>query len=394
MERIEADILVAGGGIAGLTAAARFGAEGWRVVLVEPKPPGPGEDRRTTALLMPSVAVLEAAGAWAAMAAGATALGTMRLVDAGGRERTPRRTADFTAAEIQDRPFGYNVANTDARAALIGRLETLETVTPLFGVAVSRLLTRTGEARATLSDGREITARLVIAADGRDSPVREAVGIEATRWSYGQRALVFAVTHPEPHHGVSTEIHRTGGPCTLVPMPDIGGEPSSSVVWMMPGARAEALMVADDAALGTALTAETMGLQGPLTVASPRAAWPIISQIAHAMAGERVALIAEAAHVVPPIGAQGLNMSLADIACLADLTAGAPDPGEAGLLARYQRRRWPETVGRVAGIDSLNRAAMAEARPLRDLRALGLSAIHGIAPIRHLAMRLGMGAGG
>jgi 2-octaprenyl-6-methoxyphenol hydroxylase len=286
------------------------------------------------------------------------------------------------------------VANADARRALAARLRAPQAVTVIEGAGVADLVTRSGEAFARLSDGRQVHARLVVAADGRDSPVREAAGIGATRWAYGQRALVFRVAHDMPHGNVSTEIHSTGGPCTLVPMPDHEGRPSSSVVWMTPGPRAEALMAADDARLGAALTAETMGLFGPLEVVSDRAAWPMIGQIAHRMAGERVALVAEAAHVIPPIGAQGLNMSLADIECLAALAEGAADPGEARLLAAYERRRWPETAARVAGIDVLNRAAMAEAQPVRDLRRIGLEAIHGLWPVRRLAMRLGMGAGG
>jgi 2-octaprenyl-6-methoxyphenol hydroxylase len=178
-------------------------------------------------------------------------------------------------------------------------------------------------------------------------------------------------------------------------MRDVDGRPASSVVWMVPETRADALAALDDADLGAALTAETMGLFGPLTVAGPRAVWPVIGQVAARMTGERLALVAEAAHVIPPIGAQGLNMSLADVECLARLIEGSPgcDPGGAPLLARYQMRRWPETLARVAGVDVLNRFAQAEAQPIRDLRRFGLAAIHRVTPIRHLAMRLGLGGG-
>ncbi len=150
-----------------------------------------------------------------------------------------------------------------------------------------------------------------------------------------------------------------------------GGRPCSSVVWMVPGARAAELAALDDAALGAELTAETMGLFGPLAVASPRAAWPIISQVALRLAAPRLALVAEAAHVVPPIGAQGLNMSLADIEQLARATENAPDPGARAPLTRYERQQMPAILARVAGVDVLNRAARAEAQPLRDLRGPG-----------------------
>jgi len=390
MMSTDTDILIAGGGIAGLAAAARLGADGHRVMVAEPRAPGTINDKRTTALLTPAVETLERAGAWQAMAPGATALETMRLVDAGGAVRRPRTMADFVAREMRDGPFGWNVTNMAARAALDKRLAGMPQVARR-AAAVADIVAREQDAVVRLSDGDVVSARLVIGADGRDSQVREATGIRSTRWSYGQRALVFAVAHEVPHKNVSTEIHSTGGPCTLVPMPDHGGSPASSVVWMVPSDRAAKLMALDDAALGLALTSETMGRFGPIRVVSGRAAWPMIGQIAHRMAAKRVALVAEAAHVIPPIGAQGLNMSLADVECLARLADGAPDPGAATLLAAYERRRLPETAARVAGIHGLNMAAKAEAQPLRDLRQLGLSAIHNLWPVRQLAMRLGLG---
>ena len=393
---IETDILVAGGGIAGLTATARLAAEGFDVICVDPAPAdAPGSDLRTTAFLAPAVETLERAGAWGAMAAGAAPLWTMRLVDAGGVERAPRETADFKATELMDRPFGWNVPNSAIRGALLGRLKDLATARLLGGVRVTGLTTRRDAALARLSDGAQVRARLVLAADGRDSSLRQAAGIGARRWHYGQKALVFAVTHGVPHDGVSTEIHRTGGPLTFVPMPDLDGRPSSSVVWMVPGARAAELAGMDDTALAAELEAETMGLFGPLEIAGERAVWPIIAQVATRLTAQRLALVAEAAHVVPPIGAQGLNMSLADIECLAGLTAEAKsagrDIGAPALLDTYHRRRQPEMLARVAGIDLLNRAAQAEAQPLRDLRRAGLRAIHQVAPLRRLAMRLGLG---
>ncbi|MFQ5566419.1 MAG: FAD-dependent oxidoreductase [Paracoccaceae bacterium] len=396
MDRIEADILVAGGGIAGLSATARLAAAGFEVTCVDPAPPdAPGADQRTTAFLEPAVATLERAGAWAAMAPHAAALWTMRLVDAGGEAREVRETADFEASEMMDRPFGWNVPNIAVREALMSRLAALPGARLVAGQSVGGLVCRSTEALARLDGGGQVRARLVLAADGRDSDLRAGAGIAVRRWHYGQKALVFAVTHPHPHEGVSTEIHRTGGPLTLVPMPDRDGCPCSAVVWMAPGPRAAGLAALDDAALGAALTAETMDLFGPLEVAGPRALWPIIGQIAARLDGQRLALVAEAAHVVPPIGAQGLNMSLADIETLARLAeearAAGQDVGAPELLAAYRRRRYPEIAARVAGIDLLNRAAQAEAQPLRDLRRAGLKAIHDVKPLRRLAMRWGLG---
>src|SRR5690606_27539509 len=130
---------------------------------------------------------------------------------------------------------------------------------------------------------------------------------------YGQKAVVFAVTHDHPHGGMSTEVHRAGGPFTLVPLPDLDGRPCSSVVWMAEGPEALRLAALPEDDFAAAATDRSAWVYGPLRLAAKRQVWPIISQIAHRLTGPRAALVAEAAHVVPPIGAQGLNMSLADI---------------------------------------------------------------------------------
>lgn len=387
------DILVAGGGIAGLTAAARMGRDGHQVLLVDPAPleaPTTG-DLRTTAYLQPAIATLTTAGAWQQMQAQGAELRKMRIVDAGGVERVPRDTIDFDGEETGAGAFGWNVPNVAARSALLGTLAEMPNVRIQPEARITGYVTRHEHALLRTDTGQQIAARLVIAADGRESTLRQLAGISHKRWEYGQHALVFVVTHPAPHDGISTEIHRTGGPLTLVPMPDLDGKPCSSVVWMVPGPRARDLAAMDDAMLGAEITAETMGLFSNLEVASKRAVWPIISQVARSLKADRLALIAEAAHVMPPIGAQGLNTSLHDVETLAGLVSGSDDPGADGLLQRYERQILPRTMLRVGGIDLLNRAAMAEPQPLRDLRRAGLKAISGIAPLRRLAIRAGMG---
>lgn len=372
-----------------MAAACRLAAQGHGVALIAPPVPE-DPDLRTTAILQPGIDTLSKAGAWSGMEAEATALAVMRLVDAGGVERQPRENADFRADEVSDRPFGMNIANTAIRAALEARLTALgirQFTSPATGT-----LSRMSERIVRLADGTQIAAQLVLAADGRNSSLREAEGLPYRRWHYGQKAMVFAVHHPRPHEGVSTEIHRTGGPLTLVPMRDRDGRATSSVVWMTPGPRAVALHRLNNEDLSAELTQETMGIFGPLEITGDRAIWPIIGQIALRLTAPRMALIAEAAHVIPPIGAQGLNMSLADIECVAALVDGAADPGSDRLLGEYARRRMPDIALRVAGVDALNRAAQAESQPLRDLRRVGLKAISEITPLRRVAMRLGLGA--
>ncbi len=389
------DILISGGGVAGLTAAAAFGAAGFDVTCVEPTPPvtqaaAPGADLRTTAFLTPSIAVLEAAGLWHRLAPQATALQIMRIVDAGGKRQEPRQIKDFDAREMSDQPFGWNLPNWLLRREMLARLEEMPNVALRTGVATTALLTREDAALVTLSDGGQIAAQLVVAADGRSSTMRAAAGIGVKTLRYGQKALTFAVTHLVPHQNISTEIHRSGGPFTLVPLPDIDGKPASAVVWMERGPEAQRLFALSEADFEAEINARSCLILGPLTLASKRMVWPMIAQLANAMSGQRVALMAEAAHVVPPIGAQGLNMSLADLACLLELAKIHP-LGSPQMLQAYHRRRHAEVTARVLGIDALNRASMAEAPLLRDLRAAGLNLLHGFAPLRRTLMRAGLG---
>jgi 2-octaprenyl-6-methoxyphenol hydroxylase len=392
------DIFLSGGGVAGLTAAAAFAAAGFSVVIADPSPPitdknTEGADLRTTAFLQPAREFLLAAGLWERLAPFATPLQIMRIVDAGGADPTPRITRDFDAADISDLPFGWNLSNWLLRREIVARLAELPNVDFRAGVGFATLLTRTNEARVTLTDGSRITAKLVIGADGRNSPVRQAAGIAAKTTRYGQKAVTFAVTHDAPHNNISTEIHRSGGPFTLVPLPDQDGKPCSAVVWMEGGAEANRLAALPESEFNAQATLRSGATYGPLTLASRRMVWPIISQIADRMAGERVALVAEAAHVVPPIGAQGLNMSLSDVACLLNLAqANRNTLGSADMLAKYHRARHPDIRLRVTGVGLLNRASQAENPLLRDLRAKGIEALYGMAPLRKTLMKLGLGA--
>ncbi len=393
----DCDILISGGGIAGLTAAAAFGAAGFDVICVDPAPPvterdADGSDLRTTAFLQPAQELLDRCGLWARLSDHAAPLQIMRIVDAGGETPEPRVARDFNAADISDRPFGWNLPNWLLRREMVAHLATLPNVEFRPGTGTTSLFTREVEARVGLGDGSRVRARLVVAADGRNSPMREAAGIGVHTLRYGQKALAFAVTHPIPHDNVSTEIHRSGGPFTLVPLPDHDGQPSSAIVWMERGPRALELLNMEPAAFEQAMTERSCGLFGPLRLASRRTIWPIISQRAERLAGQRLALIAEAAHVVPPIGAQGLNMSLRDLGTLLDLAQTRPEGlGDAAMLEAYHKARIRDVELRVWGIDLLNRASMASARPLRDMRAMGLNALYSLPVVRRTLMEMGLG---
>jgi len=395
MKRTKTDIVIAGGGVAGLTAAAAFGTAGFHVTIVDPTPPvttgdQDGSDLRTTAFLQPAQQFLKTAGLWPRLAGEAAPLQVMRIVDIA--TDTPV-TRDFNAEDISEQPFGWNLPNWLLRREMVARLEEMGNVDFRPGVGFKAMLARTSEIIVTFSDGTQATAKLLIGADGRNSPVRQAAGIGVRTMRYGQKALTFAVTHEAPHNNISTEIHRSGGPFTLVPLPDHDGKPCSAVVWMVPGAEANRLAALPDDAFAEAATERSGDRYGPLTLATRRGVWPIISQIADALTAPRVALVAEAAHVMPPIGAQGLNMSLRDLDCLLGLATANPERlGAPSMLAEYARKRHPDIRLRVTGIDALNRASIAGNPLAQSLRSKGIAALYGVAPVRRSLMQLGLGA--
>ena len=394
---IDTDIAVAGAGPAGLAAACALGAEGFRVVVLDPNPPVTDEaderaDLRSTAVLRHGQVLLERAGAWTRLACEGEALRVMRILDVA---RTPPVSRDFRAADVGEDAFGWNLPNWTIRRALMERAREMETVDLRIGTGFDGMLARDADVRVRLSDGARLTARLLLGCDGRDSAVRRAARIGARDVAYGQTACAFVVRHDAPHGGVSTEVYREGGAFTLVPMPDRDGAHRSAVVWMDRAAEHARRAELDDEAFGAEATERAAGANGPLTVISRRALWPILTRVAHAMTARRVALAAEAAHTMPPIGAQGLNTSLADVAALRDLALRHRDDlGGRRMLDAYARRRHPDIVARAAAVDALNRVALSGAGPVQALRAGVMSALHRTGPVRRALMRAGLGSGG
>ncbi|MCH2163470.1 MAG: UbiH/UbiF family hydroxylase [Marinovum sp.] len=391
------DIIIAGGGIAGLAAATAFGQAGFHTLIVDPSAPiidrdSDGADLRSTAFLQPARDFLDRIGLWERLGPYATPLATMQIMDASGEKPVSRA---FESADISEDPFGWNLPNWLLRREFSAALASQSQVSYRPGIAATGLRTRTGEAFVSLSDGTRARAKLAVACDGRNSTLRQAARIDVQTTRFGQKALAFAVTHPIPHENVSTEVHRSGGPFTLVPLPDHDGRPSSAVVWMEDGPTAQDLYALAIQEFETAMTERSTGLLGPLKLASQRTIWPIIAQSANALHSERLAIAAEAAHVVPPIGAQGLNMSLKDIAVLLDLASGTPEHlGDAHMLDRYERARKADIQMRVAGITMLNKTSQTGRPLIQQARAFGMQALHDIAPVRQTLMRMGLGAKG
>lgn len=393
------DIFISGGGIAGLVAAAAFGRAGFSVVLADPVPPvdtaeAEGSDLRSTAYLQPARDLLVRAGLWETLAPHATPLETLQVIDTSGWPPEERARRAFQSADLGPEPFGWNLLNWVTRKALSEEIARQGMVDLRLGVGFQSIVPREAHAVVRLSDGSSLRARLAVAADGRGSPLREAAGIGVETTRYGQKALAFSVTHPLPHDHVSTEIYNQGGAFTLVPLGDQHGGPASAVVWMNDGPRAVELAGMEAAAFEAVMTERSLGILGHLTLASPRRVWPVVTQTATRLSAQRVAVVAEAAHVLPPIGAQGLNTSLNDVTALLDLAEAAPERlGEAAMLAAYEKTRARDIQARARVIDIFNRVCRSGQPAVQALRLAGLRSVHDLAPVRRAVMKAGLGPG-
>ena len=366
-------------------------------MLADPAPPpvamdSDGSDLRSTAFLQPARALLEDAGIWDALADHATPLEALRVIDTKGTPPAIQTERTFQSSDLDVAAFGWNLPNWLTRKVMTQAAQNTPNLDLRLGTSFKSLLARESEAIVTLSDNSRVRAKLAIAADGRGSPLRGAAGIEVSVTRYGQKALAFAVTHPVPHDCISIESYHTGGAFVLVPLPDVEGTPASAAVWMNDGPRAQELMTLDDAAFSAAVTERSCGVSGDLTLTSPRRMWPVVTQTADRLAARRVAVIAEAAHVLPPIGAQGLNTSLKDAATLIELAKATPDAlGSEPFLDAYVKTRARDIAARAKVVDLYNRVCRSDDAPVQALRSAGLKLVHDVRPIRQGIMRAGMG---
>jgi 2-octaprenyl-6-methoxyphenol hydroxylase len=385
MDTIKTEVAVVGGGPAGLTAAIALADGGIETVLISKAAP---RDNRTTALFAGSVAALETLGVWEACRAQAAPLRTLRIVDATARLwRAPE--VRFSADEIGLEAFGYNIENRHLIAALDARTSALPALTRI-GASAEVIETGASKVIMMLADGRGVQARLVVGADGRRSRCRAAAGIETQHWSYRQHALTLNLAHSRPHHDTSTEFHTETGPFTLVPLPGR----RSSLVCVLDPATAERLGALDDVALSEEIERRSHSILGKVTAEPRRGLFPLAVETARRFAASRIVLVGEAAHVIPPIGAQGLNLGLRDAATIGELVIaarrGGDDVGAAAVTDAYDRRRRADVGSRTFAVDLLNRSLLTDFLPVQGLRGLGLYMLDHIGPLRRAVMREGV----
>jgi len=382
-QNFTAEVAVIGGGPAGLVSAIALAAAGVETLLIAP---AAEPDHRTTALLASSVTALQTLGVWQACASHAAPLRKIRIIDDTQRLiRAPE--TDFAATEIGLDTFGHNIENRH----LVAALEARATELGLKRVSGAALALESDAAGVTirLAEGTA-RARLVIGADGQRSLCRAAAGIASARRSYPQTALTLNVSHARQHDDTSTEFHTASGPFTLVPLPGR----RSSLVWVLDPKHAAATFAQSDAALATEVERRAHSLLGAMSVEPGRGIFPLAIETAEASARGRIALVGEAAHVAPPIGAQGLNLGLRDCATIAELVADAwrqnRDVGAPDLTARYDRQRRADVASRTIAVDLLNRSLLTDFIPAQGARGLSLYLVDRIGPLRRALMREGV----
>lgn len=386
MER--ADVIILGGGLVGLTLAVALDAHGLTSIVVDPAEPETvlhkAFDGRASAVASASHAMLDAIGIGARLAGQGCPISTIRVSDG----LAPRALA--FEADPADGPLGTMYENRLLRATLhraaaeAGHAALLMPATP---AAIER---DAAGVRVTLSDGRAISAALLIGAEGRSSPSRAAAGINVAHWAYRHRAIIATIGHQRPHDHIAHEIFYPSGPFALLPMTDDMGGPRSAIVWTVEEAHGDALRDLPDRAFLAEAEKRMGALLGPLRSASPRSSYPLGFHHSARITAERFALIGDAAHGIHPIAGQGLNLGFRDVAALAEvLVEGARlglDLGDAQLLARYERWRAFDSLLVAATTDGLTRLFGLRGKAPRLIRRTGLDVVGRLPPLRDRLM--------
>lgn len=394
---LAADVLIVGGGFVGLTLAVALSQAGLSAVVVDrermEKQLGQNFDGRTSAIAYGSARVLEGLGLWPKLETLAEPIREIRVSDAGSPlflHYDPRELA----APLNDQPLGFILENRDIRRILYEAAAESAGVTLVYGTALARLERGRDAAEAELADGSNIAARLVAAADGRDSRLRQQAGIAAARWPYEQTAIVCTVALENDHRGIAHERFLPAGPFAILPMTGR----RASIVWTERSADVPRLLALSDADFLAELAARFGDFLGKLEVIGPRFSYPLGLVHADRYALERLVLVGDAAHAIHPIAGQGLNLGLRDVAALAEVLADAAragrDIGSLEVLRRYERWRRFDAFTLIAATDGLNRLFSNDLPPVRLLRDVGLAAVNRMPGLKRFFMRHAMGVVG
>ncbi|WP_172955368.1 FAD-dependent 2-octaprenylphenol hydroxylase [Aeromonas sp. CA23] len=400
MQMQNVDVVIVGGGMVGLGLAAALKESGLKIAIVEGQLPDPelgnAPDNRVSALSLASQRILQQVGAWAGIAARRLQPYEKMQV----WEQDSFGQIGFDAASLRQGALGHIVENRVIQLALLeailggnaGDADNIQLLSPARAASL-----QSGEAGSLLllDDGRALSAKLVVAADGAHSWVRRQADIPLTSWDYGHHALVATVRCAEPHEAVARQIFTPDGPLAFLPLwqPDL-----CSIVWSVPASRAEALCACDDERFNRQLTTAFDGRLGLCKVEGARSAIPLTARYARDFARERLVLVGDAAHTIHPLAGQGVNLGLLDAAALAEqIVQTHRAGGDIGLLANlrsYERWRKSEAARMLAAMEGLKRL-FSGANPLKKLvRGVGLCAFDALAPLKQGVIRAAMGLDG
>jgi 2-octaprenyl-6-methoxyphenol hydroxylase len=391
-----ADVIILGGGLVGLALAAALDSSGLSAIIVDPADPDQrldaAFDGRTSAVSSSSMQMLRATGVADHFSASGCPIRKIQVAD--GLE--PGGLAFDPAAD--DEPLGWMHENRHLRAALRARAEAGKNLWLLWKSKIASVDRGEHHVVVTLEDGRKLCAPLLIAADGRNSPMREEAGIRVARWRYDHMAIVSVLQHELPHDNVAYEIFYPGGPFALLPMSDDKKRHRSAIVWSVKKDDAPGLLSLGDDDFADEARHAMGGFLGKIKLAAPRSTYPLGFHHAARITDHRLALIGDAAHAIHPIAGQGLNLGFRDAAALAQvLVEGARlglDLGDRQLLDRYQRWRSLDSLMVAMATDGLTRIYGIRGRTASAVRRFGMGLIDRIGPIKDRLMSEARGTSG
>jgi 2-octaprenyl-6-methoxyphenol hydroxylase len=406
VDTITAEVCVMGAGPVGGTLACRLAAAGVSTVVVDraalPPMENPAFDGRAYAIAAGSRDLLMAAGLWDRLPVPPNPILDIRVSDGRLGRRASRLHLHFDHRDAGDDagPFGWMVEARSLRMALNTYFPTLPALR-VFAPATATVERREDGVTARIAGGPELHCRLVVAAEGRQSPLREAAGIPVTRLPYGQTGIVCAISHEKPHHNLALEHFLPSGPFAALPMgpsadAELGGAPNiSAIVWTERTPIAERMLRLDDIRFAAEVAKRLGGHLGAIRTVGRRWSYPLSAMLAHRYVDTRLALAGDAAHGIHPIAGQGLNLGFRDAIALAaqvtEAVGRGEDPGAPALLARYQRMRRPDNMLMLAMTDGLDRLFSNDNRLLRLVRDVGIAAVDRTPPLKRLFMRRAMG---